>query len=278
MTHNRGQLLTLLEEAGITLSRALGQNYVADPNTVRRIARLAGVAPGDPVVEIGAGLGSLTLALVEAGATVVAVEADRRVAAVLAQLVATHPVQVVVQDAMTMAWADQLVPNAEGRPWSLVSNLPYNIAATLVLDVLERVPAVQSMLVMVQREVAERLAAPPGSKVYGIPSVKLRWWAEAAVVGRVPATVFIPQPRVESALLRVRRRPPPATAQPREQVFALVEQAFRQRRKMLRRSLSDRPGFESAATRAGVRPEARPEELSLAEWVALAEELARPAD
>ncbi len=277
MTHTRTQLLALLEDAGITLSRALGQNYVADPNTVRRIVRLAGVQPGDKVVEIGAGLGSLTLALADAGATVVAVEADRRVGEVLAQVVAGRTVSVVVQDAMTLEWAEHLVPEVGARPWSLVSNLPYNIAATLVLDVLEQVPAVESMLVMVQREVAERLAAPPGSKVYGIPSVKLRWWAEATVVGKVPATVFVPQPRVESALLRIQRHPEPVTTQPRQQVFALLEQAFRQRRKMLRRSLADHAGFEAAAGRAGVRPEARPEELGLPDWLRLAEQLAAHA-
>ncbi|MFN0027510.1 MAG: 16S rRNA (adenine(1518)-N(6)/adenine(1519)-N(6))-dimethyltransferase RsmA [Acidimicrobiales bacterium] len=278
MTHSRSQLLGLLDEAGITLSRALGQNYVADPNTVRRIARLAGVQPGDRVVEIGAGLGSLTLALVEAGATVLAVETDRRVAEVLQQLMVGRPVSVVVQDALTLAWADELVQIPGARPWSLVANLPYNIAATLVLDVLERVPAVESMLVMVQREVGERLAAPPGSKVYGIPSVKLRWWAEASVVGRVPATVFVPQPRVESALLRIQRHPTPASGRPREEVFALLEQAFRQRRKMLRRSLVDHAGFEEAAGRAGVRPEARPEELGLPDWLRLAEQLAATTD
>ncbi len=278
MTHSRRQLIELLDGAGITLSRALGQNYVADPNTVRRIARLAGLSPGDRVVEIGAGIGSLTLALAETGAQILAVETDRYVVPVLRTVVEGLPVTVLEADALQLTWVPALQPPQS--TWSLVANLPYNIATTLILDVLEKVPAVGSMLVMVQREVGERLAAGPGSKTYGIPSVKRAWWADAAVVGRVPASVFVPAPRVESVLLRVTRHAVPATALEHRDVFAVIEQAFGQRRKMLRRSLASHAGFEERAAVAGVRPEARPEELSLAQWVALAEALHRldPAD
>lgn len=271
MTHSRRQLVELLDGAGITLSRALGQNYVADPNTVRRIARLAGLAPGDRVVEIGAGIGSLTLALAETGAQIVAVETDRYVVPVLRTVVEGLPVTVLEADALELTWVSALQP--PGSTWSMVANLPYNIATTLILDVLEKVPAVATMLVMVQREVGERLAAGPGSKTYGIPSVKRAWWAAATVVGRVPASVFVPVPRVESVLLRVTRHALPVTALEHPDVFAIIEQAFGQRRKMMRRSLASHTGFEERAAVAGVRPEARPEELSLAQWVALAEAL-----
>lgn len=281
MTLSRTALLALLDDAGITLSRALGQNYVADPNTVRRIARLAGVGPGSRVIEIGAGVGSLTLALAETGAHVVAVETDRHVLPVLRRVVAGLDVTVLAGDAMTLEWAAALdgEPPGEdgGDGWSMVANLPYNIAVPLLLDTLAAVPAVTRFLVMVQREVAERLAAGPGGKVYGIPSVKRAWWADAAVVGRVPASVFVPAPRVESALLRLERRPPPATALRPDQVFAVVERAFGQRRKMIRRSLGEHPGFEACAAAAGVAPDRRPEELGLDRWVALAEAMAAPA-
>ena len=274
MTHSRRQLLELLDDSGITLSRALGQNFVADPNTVRRIVRLAGVQPGDAVVELGAGIGSLTLALAEAGARVVAVETDRHVVPLLRRLVSGLDVTVVQADALQLGWVEALTP--PGSSWAMVSNLPYNIAVPLVLDVLAGVPAVTSMLVMVQREVAERLASGPGSKVYGIPSVKRAWWADATVVAKVPATVFIPVPRVESALLRLVRRPPPPTALTAAAVFKVVETAFGQRRKMLRRSLAVYPSFEAAAAAADVRSDCRPEELGLEQWVRLAEQLLPP--
>ncbi|MCC6434351.1 MAG: 16S rRNA (adenine(1518)-N(6)/adenine(1519)-N(6))-dimethyltransferase RsmA [Acidimicrobiales bacterium] len=273
--------MALLDDAGITLSRALGQNYVADPNTVRRIARLAGVGPGSRVVEIGAGVGSLTLALAETGAHVVAVETDRHVVPVLRRVVSGLDVTVLEGDAMTFDWAaaldaDPADPADPDEGWSMVANLPYNIAVPLLLDTLATVPAVTRFLVMVQREVAERLAAGPGGKVYGIPSVKRAWWADAAVVGRVPASVFVPAPRVESALLRLERRPPPASRLGPEQVFAVVERAFGQRRKMIRRSLGDHPDFEACAAAAGVAADRRPEELGLEQWVALAEAMVGP--
>ena len=270
MTHSPGQIRALLEEHGLAPSRALGQNFVADANTVRRIARLAGVGPGDRVVEIGAGLGSLTLALLEAGAAVTAVEVDRHLLPVLRGVVEPAGAVVVEGDALRLDWADLLATH--GPPWALVANLPYNIATPLVLEVLRQAPQIDRLLVMVQREVGERLAAGPGSKAHGIPSVKVAWWAEAEVVGVVPPTVFVPPPRVESALVRVRRRPPAGDESARAAVFALVEAGFGQRRKMLRRSLADLVTPEAFAA-AGVRPEARAEELALADWCRLAAEL-----
>lgn len=271
MTLTRRQVRDLLAENGLSPSRALGQNFVADPNTVRRIARLAGVGPGDRVVEVGAGLGSLTVALAETGAEVTAVEVDRHLLPVLRSVVEPLGVRVVEGDAMTLDWDVVLGGDVAGGGdrWALVANLPYNVATPLVLDLLARVPAIDRMLVMVQREVGERLAAGPGTKAYGIPSVKVAYWAEAEVVGRVPPTVFLPQPRVESALVRLRRLPEPPVDSDRDRLFRLVEAAFGQRRKMLRRSLASLVD-PAAFGRAGVRPDARPEQLSLDDWGRLA--------
>ncbi|HET9560394.1 MAG TPA: 16S rRNA (adenine(1518)-N(6)/adenine(1519)-N(6))-dimethyltransferase RsmA, partial [Actinomycetota bacterium] len=221
MTHSPSAIRALLAEHGLEASRALGQNFVADANIVRKIVRLAGVGPGDRVVEVGAGLGSLTLALLEVGAEVTAIEVDKHLAPVLRSVVEPEGATVVEADAMQLDWAALLGPPDPARPWSMVANLPYNIATPLVLDLLERVPAIERMLVMVQREVGERLAAGPGSKIYGIPSVKVAYRASAEVVGRVPATVFIPTPRVESVLVRITRRPRPAVDADPGKLFAL---------------------------------------------------------
>lgn len=277
MTHTPTSLRALLAAHGLEPSRALGQNFVADPNTVRRIVRLADLAPGTQVVEIGAGLGSLTLALLEAGAAVTAVELDRHLVPILREVVEAGGATVVQGDAMTLDWAHLLGAGDPLRPWVLVANLPYNIATPLVLDLLAGVPQVERMLVMVQLEVGERLAAAPGSRAYGIPSVKLAWWAEARVVGKVAPTVFVPPPRVESALVDVRRHPVDGTDDERRAVFALVEAGFGQRRKMLRRSLAGAVAPEAFAA-AGVRPEARAEELSLADWRRLARCVAAGGD
>lgn len=264
MTHSRPRIHDLLGDAGLAPRRDLGQNFVADPNTVRRIATLARVGPGDHVLEIGAGLGSLTLALAETGAAVVAVEVDRGIVPVLREVVSgLANVAVVEADAMSADWTALM---AGADTWTLVANLPYNVATPLVCDLLDDVPAVRSMLVMVQREVAERFAAGPGSKQYGAVSVKIAYWADAAVVATVPASVFVPRPNVESALVRIDRRDPPATD--RQRLFELVRTAFGQRRKMLRRSLA---GVVAADVfeAAGVPAEARPEDLGLAAWCAL---------
>jgi 16S rRNA (adenine1518-N6/adenine1519-N6)-dimethyltransferase len=248
---------------------------VVDPNTVRRIARLAGVGPGDHVIEVGPGLGSLTRALVETGASVTALELDRHLLPILGTELVPLGVRVVQGDAMEANWTALL---AASDRWVLVANLPYNVATPLVLDLLDDVPAIAEMVVMVQREAGERLAAAPGGSAYGIPSVKVAYWATAAVVARVPPTVFLPQPKVESVVVRLRRRQAPAVDADPAVLFALVRTAFGQRRKMLRRSLADLLGGADAAveliTAAGLDPTARPETLSIEAWGALAQALA----
>ena len=269
MTLTRRQVNERLASAGLRPSRALGQNFVADPNTVRRIANLAWLGPESRVVEIGAGLGSLTVALAETGARVVAVEVDRRLAELLRAEVEPLGVAVVVGDALELDLAPLLVP-AEG--WSLVANLPYNVAVPLVARVLEEVPAVHELLVMVQREVGERLAAGPGTAAYGAVSVKVAYYADAQVVGRVPPSVFVPRPRVESVLVKMVRRPrvavDPAVVGA-ERLFEVVRAGFAQRRKMLRRALVGVVPAD-AFERAGVDERARAEQLSVEQWGRLA--------
>ncbi|MDQ4134483.1 MAG: 16S rRNA (adenine(1518)-N(6)/adenine(1519)-N(6))-dimethyltransferase RsmA, partial [Actinomycetota bacterium] len=229
----------------------------------------------DRVVEVGAGLGSLTLALAETGASVTAIELDRHLLPVLRSLVEPAGVNVVEADAMVLDWAALLGPTPG---WVLVANLPYNIATPLVAGLLDDVPAVTRMLVMVQREVGERLVATAGQDAYGAVSVKVAYWATAAVVGRVPASVFIPPPKVESALVHIERRESPAVGadvDPRW-LFELVAAGFGQRRKMLRRSLAGLVGGEGFSC-AGVRPEARAEELDVEAWGRLAACVPRPS-
>ena len=311
MTLSRRQVNELLTQHGLRPSRALGQNFVADPNTVRRIARLAEVGPGDNVIEVGAGLGSLTLALAETGADVLAVEADRHLVPVLEDVLSgagvsaagstgagssgagssgvgssgvgssgvgrSGSVRVVHGDAMRADWPALL---AGSDRWALVANLPYNIATPLVADLLDTVPQVARMLVMVQAELGERLAAGPRDPAYGAVSVKVAYWATASVVGRVPASVFIPRPNVESVLVDIRRRPEPAVdcelVEP-SALFALVRAGFAQRRKMLRRALS---GLVSPAAFAAARvaPESRAEELGVEDWGRLAVAVAAERD
>ena len=276
VTHGRAEIHELLLANDLHPSRALGQNFVADGNTVRRIVRLAGVEDGNRVVEIGAGLGSLTLALVEAGARVTAVEVDRHVLPVLRQVVEPLGVDVVAADALTVDFTE-LLGTEPG--WALVANLPYNVAVPLVMRVLEEAPQVASLLVMVQREVGERMAARARDEAYGAVSVKVAYWATASVVGKVPANVFIPRPRVESVLVRLDRRselPAPVDGGPAgpgspeyDRLFAVVKGGFAHRRKMLRRSLEHLVSPE-AFVGAGIAPTARAEELGLEEWERLA--------
>lgn len=273
MTLSRADIHDLLGSRGLAPQRALGQNFVADPNTVRRIARLAEVGPGDHVVEIGPGLGSLTLALAESGAEVTAIEVDTGIVPILREVVAdaTTPVRIVEADATELGWVHVLDPHDD---WTLVANLPYNVATPLVCDVLDGVPQVRSMIVMVQREVAERFVAAPGSKAYGAVSVKIAYWASAAIVARVPSTVFVPRPNVESAIVRIVRHTPPAVDAGR--LFDLVRIAFAHRRKMLRRTLGDVVD-DATFERAGIDPERRPETLSLEEWCRLVDAEVTPS-
>ncbi len=265
--HNRGDINELLSRGGLAPRRDLGQNFVADANTVRRIARLAEVGPGDRVVEIGAGLGSLTLALAETGAHVTAVEVDRGVVPLLREIVAPHSnITVIEADAMRLDWAELL---GDDGGWVLVANLPYNVATPLVCDLLDGVPQIERMLIMVQKEAAERFCAAPRTPQFGAVTVKISYWATARIAGLVPASVFVPRPNVESALADIRRRPVPAVDAPPADLFHLVRTAFGQRRKMLRRSLADVVApdvFQSA----GIDSQRRPEELDVVEWGALA--------
>jgi 16S rRNA (adenine1518-N6/adenine1519-N6)-dimethyltransferase len=265
----------LLAEHGLRPSRALGQNFLADPNTATRIARLAEVDSTDHVLEIGPGLGSLTLALAATGASVLAVEIDRRLVPVLESVVADTPNVTVEQgDALALDLAGRL----SGGEWSCVSNLPYNVATPVVMRLLDDVPQVTRMLVMVQREVGERLAAAPGTRAAGAVSVRIAWHAEARIVGAVPASVFLPRPRVESVLVRLdRRRRPPVDVSSPGRMFTLVRAGFAQRRKTLRRSLRPVVGDRAAEVlaAAGIDRDARAESLDLRAWAALSEEVGR---
>ena len=267
MTLSRREISQLLTDNGLAPRREFGQNFVVDANTVRRIARLARVGRDDHVIEIGAGLGSLTTALAETGATVVAVEIDHGLAPVLRTVVADlERVTVIEGDAQELDWADVL---AGSDAWVLVANLPYNVGTPLVMDLLDGVPAIERMLVMVQREVAERMVAVPRTPAYGAMSVKVAYWATAKIVGYVPATVFVPQPKVESALVEITRRAEPAVSVSPQALFPLVKAGFSRRRQMLRRVLDGIVDSGQFAA-AGVAPTARAEELDVHAWGRLA--------
>ena len=273
VTHSRPYIHELLDRHGLAARRELGQNFVADPNTVRRIAELSQVGAGDLVVEIGPGLGSLTLALVETGATVVAVEVDRGLAAVAADVLG-NTATVIEADALKLDW-DSLIAThfdpSSGGAVHVVSNLPYNVGTTLVLDILADVTQVATLTVLVQAEVAERFAAGPGSKIYGIPSVMAALHSTAEVVASVPPSVFVPKPKVDSSVIRFVRRPDPPEVSHGE-LARVVKAAFGQRRKMLRRSLS---GIltEEQIVDAGVDATLRAEQLGLDHWLRLARAL-----
>ncbi|MCU1394932.1 MAG: rsmA [Ilumatobacteraceae bacterium] len=264
MTLSRRDITDLLADNGLAPRREFGQNFVGDPNTVRRIARLAAVGPNDHVVEIGAGLGSLTRALAETGATIRAIEIDRGIVPVLRTVVEPFPnVTVVEGDAQELVWAEVL---AGSDAWVLVANLPYNVGTPLVLDLLDDVPQIARMLVMVQREVAERMIAPVRTGAYGAVSVKVAYWATARIAGYVPATVFVPQPKVESALVEITRRASPAVADVEPAaLFELIKAGFAHRRQMLRRVLAGVVSPEQFE-RAGIAPTARAEELDVHAW------------
>jgi 16S rRNA (adenine1518-N6/adenine1519-N6)-dimethyltransferase len=254
-----------------------GQNFVIDANTCRRIVRESGITPADVVVEVGPGLGSLTLALLEVAGRVVAIEVDDKLATLLPDTIASYAphqadrLEVVLADAMRVG----AVPGPP--PTALVANLPYNVSVPVLLHLLALLPSLEHGLVMVQSEVADRLAASPGSKVYGVPSVKAAWYADVRRAGAVGRNVFWPAPNVDSGLVAWRRREPPATTATREQVFAVVDAAFAQRRKVLRgvlRALAPAEVVDAALERAGVDPLARGESLAIEDFARIAEGLA----
>ncbi|WP_216842636.1 16S rRNA (adenine(1518)-N(6)/adenine(1519)-N(6))-dimethyltransferase RsmA [Arthrobacter sp. NEB 688] len=259
---------------GIRPTKQWGQNFVVDGNTVRRIVRVSGVGPDDVVVEVGPGLGSLTLALLPAVRRVVAVEVDPTLARELPATVAARAPGLV--DRLEVVPADALaVTELPGPPpTALVANLPYNVSVPVVLRMLELFPSLRTVLVMVQLEVAERLAAPPGSRTYGVPSVKAAWYADVRLAGQVPRSVFWPVPNVDSGLVAFTRRPAPETDATRAEVFAVVDAAFAQRRKTLRAALAgwagSPPAAEEALVAAGVDPRTRGEQLDVAAFARIA--------
>jgi 16S rRNA (adenine1518-N6/adenine1519-N6)-dimethyltransferase len=269
----------LADELDLRPTKQRGQNFVIDGNTVRRIVTASGISRDDVVVEVGPGLGSLTLALLEVARRVVAIEVDDKLASLLRTTIATHaPDQV---EAFELVHADALrVTELPGPPpTALVANLPYNVSVPVLLHLLALLPSLERGLVMVQAEVADRLAAPPGSKTYGVPSVKAAWYADLRRAGAVGRTVFWPAPNVDSGLVAWERRDPPATTATREQVFRVVDAAFAQRRKALRGALRTLPGataetIDAALAHAGVDPLARGESLTVEQFARIAEGLA----
>ncbi len=264
------RIRALLSAHGLRPRKGLGQHFLADGNTARRIVRLAGVRAGDRVLEIGPGIGSLTLALAEVGADVVAVEHDRGVVPLLDEVLTRAGVRdrvaIVEDDGLTADWASVL----EGRPAALVANLPYNVATTMVVRILETAPLVDPLFVMVQREAGERLAAGAGADAVGAVSMKVAYYARAEVVGLVPPTVFVPRPRVDSALVRLVRHPtPPVVVDDPQRLFAVIRAGYAKRRKTLRQSLAGVVAPERFAE-AGVDPGARAEVLGLDQWARLA--------
>jgi 16S rRNA (adenine1518-N6/adenine1519-N6)-dimethyltransferase len=268
----------LAVELDLRPSKARGQNFLLDANVVRRIVRTAELEPDDVVLEVGPGLGSLTLGLLPAVRRVVAVEIERSLADRLPRTVAEQQVggdlEVICADALKLTG----VPGPE--PTALVANLPYNVATPVLLTLLERLPSLRRGLVMVQAEVVDRLVAAPGSRVYGVPSVKLAWWASARRAGSISRSVFWPAPNVDSALLAFARRPPPVEGEGlRRETFNLVDAAFSSRRKTLRAALAGRVGSaadaEALLRAAGIDPGARGESLTVTDFARLAQESMR---
>lgn len=266
---------------GVRPTKQRGQNFVIDPNTVRRIVRAAGVRPDDVVVEIGPGLGSLTLALLQAAAHVTAVEVDDALAAALPATVRARLPRRADHFALVHADALRVTELPGPPPTALVANLPYNVAVPVLLHMLATFPGIERTLVMVQAEVADRLAAAPGSKVYGVPSLKAAWYADVRRAGAIGRTVFWPAPNVDSGLVSLTRREPPATGATRTEVFAAVDAAFAQRRKTLRAALTgwagSAPAAEAALRAAGVSPQARGESLTIEDFARIAESRHRTA-
>jgi 16S rRNA (adenine1518-N6/adenine1519-N6)-dimethyltransferase len=271
------EIRALAADLDVTPTKKLGQNFVVDANTVRKIVHVAGVTAHDHVVEIGPGLGSLTLAILETGAGVTAVEIDTRLAERLAQTAAAHG---VADGALTVVAADALrVTELPNDPGVLVANLPYNVSVPVLLHFMEHFPGIRRGVVMVQAEVGERLAAPSGSKVYGAPSVKAAWYGNWRLAGTVSRQVFWPVPNVDSVLVAFERHERPrGDEDERRRTFAIVDAAFQQRRKMLRQALAGALGGSAAASAvleaAGVAPTSRGEQLTIDQFHAVARVIA----
>ena len=267
-----GEIRELAAKLDLKPSKSLGQNFVHDANVCRKIVRTAGVTSSDIALEIGPGLGSLTLAMLEEAQSVIAVEIDARLANQLPITAASHTdrahlLTVINEDALTL----KTLP---ADPTVLVANLPYNVSVPVFLHLLEILPSLRSGVIMVQAEVADRLAAKPNSKEYGIPSVKAAWWADVTGAGSVSRNIFWPQPNVDSKLVAFTRRPTPGDEELRKKVFAIIDLAFAQRRKMLRSALSSMYGGSAAAeallTQAGIDPTLRGESLDIHSFCAIA--------
>jgi 16S rRNA (adenine1518-N6/adenine1519-N6)-dimethyltransferase len=272
-----GDVRSLAAQLGIRPTKRLGQNFVTDPNTVRRIVRAARLTDDDVVLEVGPGLGSLTLALLPHAQQVIAVELDPVLAGHLPTTAAAR--LPALADRLVVLNEDALrITELPAEPTALVANLPYNVAVPVVLHLLQAFPSIRTVLVMVQKEVADRLAAGPGSRVYGVPSVKARWYCDVEAAGNVGTSVFWPVPHVESGLVRMTRREPPENRAGREATFAAIDAAFSQRRKTLRSALATLAGSpaaaEAALTQAGVDSSLRGEQLDVVAYARIADALA----
>jgi 16S rRNA (adenine1518-N6/adenine1519-N6)-dimethyltransferase len=267
-----GDIRQIAQRLGVRPTKRLGQNFVIEQGTVRQIAALAAPRPGDVILEVGPGLGSLTLALLEAGATkLIAVEIDPVLAAELPKTLNDR----APESDVTVIEADALrLRELPAAPTVLAANLPYNVAVPVVLELLAGFDSLERGLVMVQAEVADRMCAPPGGRVYGAPSAKLAWYADSKLAGTVPRSVFWPVPNVDSKLVAFTRHQPPASHATREEVFAVIDAAFGQRRKTLRAALATWAGSPPEAERilrsAGIDPSARGEQLGIAEFARIA--------
>jgi len=269
------EVRSLAAELGLRPTKQRGQNFVIDPNTVRRIVRASRITADDVVVEVGPGLGSLTLALLDVADRVVAIEVDAVLAEALPGTVAAHAPGKAAR--FEVLHADALrVTAVPGEPTALVANLPYNVAVPVLLHLLALLPSLRHGLVMVQSEVADRLAASPGSKTYGIPSAKAAWYADVRRAGAIGRNVFWPAPNVDSGLVAWEHRDPPATSASREQVFAVVDAAFAQRRKTIRsalRAVAPVEAVDAALEKAGIAASVRGEQLDIRQFAKIAEEL-----
>ena len=274
MTLTRTQVKDLLQKYDINPRKSLGQNFVVEPNTIRQIIELASIEADDFVIEVGPGIGSLTSSLLEVAGHVTAIEVDDALVRVLTDLLRPEDnrFRLVNADVMNLDVNELLA--ARNESWNLVANLPYNISVPLICDFLERVPVITKMTVMVQKEVAERLVAKTGEKAFGLPSLKIQYFAEVKKIADVPPSVFLPKPKVDSSLVQIERREKYLTSANYDVLFELAKRSFSQRRKMLRRSLKetfDLNDFESA----GIDPTRRAEDITLEEWAALTNQLIR---